>query len=99
MPWFGQVKDRQGYIAICTTPWNAGYYAEHPAGGPYTHVGVYFEPSLGKMDYRRVMRYTFLDDCDYNDLCKEYRSYVNEQGRLRTLEEKAARNPSVNDLI
>ena len=32
MPWFGQVKDRQGYIAICTTPWNAGYYAEHPAG-------------------------------------------------------------------
>ena len=77
MPWFGQVKDRQGYIAICTTPWNAGYYAEHPAGGPYTHVGVYFEPSLGKMDYRRVMRYTFLDDCDYNDLCKEYRSYVN----------------------
>ena len=99
MPWFGQVKDRQGYIAICTTPWNAGYYAEHPAGGPYTHVGVYFEPSLGKMDYRRVMRYTFLDDCDYNDLCKEYRSYVNEQGRLRTLEEKAARNPSVNELI
>ena len=99
MPWFGQVKDRQGYIAICTTPWNAGYYAEHPAGGPYTHVGVYFESSLGKMEYRRVMRYTFLDDCDYNDLCKEYRSYVNEQGRLRTLEEKAARNPSVNDLI
>ena len=99
MPWFGQVKDRQGYIAICTTPWNAGYYAEHPAGRLYTHVGVYFEPSLGKMDYRRVMRYTFLDDCDYNDLCKEYRSYVNEQGRLRTLEEKAARNPSVNDLI
>lgn len=56
-----------------------------------THVGVYFEPSLGKMDYRRVMRYTFLDDCDYNDLCKEYRSYVNEQGRLRTLEEKAGK--------
>lgn len=99
MPWFGQVKDRQGYIAICTTPWNAGYYAEHPAGGPYTHVGVYFAPSLGKMEYRRVMRYTFLNDCDYNDLCKEYRSYVNEQGRLRTLEEKAARTPSVNDLI
>ena len=34
MPWFGQVKERCGYTAICTTPWNAGYQAEHPAGGP-----------------------------------------------------------------
>ena len=99
MPWFGQVKDRAGYIAISLTPWNAGYHAEHPAGGPYTHVGVWYEPSLGKMDYRRVLRYTFVSDCDYNDLCKIYRAYVNEQGNLRTLEEKAARNASVNDLI
>ena len=55
MPWFGQVKEREGYIAICETPWNGGYYANHPANGPYTHVGVYFEPSLGKMDYRRII--------------------------------------------
>ena len=99
MPWFGQVRDRAGYIAICVTPWNAGYQAEHPAKGPYTHVSVRFEPSLGKMDYRRIVRYTLLSDCDYNDLCKVYRKFVNEQGRLRTLEEKAARNASVNDLI
>ena len=99
MPWFGQVRGCAGYIAICVTPWNAGYQAEHPANGPYSHVSVRFEPSLGKMDYRRIMKYTLLSDCDYNDLCKVYRNYVNEQGRLRTLEEKAARNPSVNDLI
>ncbi|MDY5025653.1 MAG: DUF5696 domain-containing protein [Oliverpabstia sp.] len=99
MPWFGQVKDREGYIAICVTPWNAGYCAEHPAGGPYTHVGIYFEPSLGKMDYRRIVKYTLASDCDYNDLCKIYREYVNEQGKLRTLAEKAARNPSVDQLI
>ncbi len=99
MPWFGQVKEKAGYIAICMTPWNGGYHAEHPAGGPYTHVGIYWEPSLGKMDYRRILRYTLLSNCDYNDLCKVYRSYVKEQGRLRTLEEKAIQNPSVNDLI
>lgn len=99
MPWFAQVKDREGYIAICVTPWNAGYYAEHPADGPYTHVGIYFEPSLGKMDYRRIVKYTLASDCDYNDLCKIYREYVNEQGKLRTLAEKAARNPSVDQLI
>ena len=99
MPWFAQVKGREGYLAVCVTPWNAGYQAEHPAGGPYTHVGVRFEPSLGKMDYRRIVKYTFLSDCDYNDICKTYRSYVEEQGRLRTLEEKAIQNPHVNDLI
>ena len=99
MPWFGQVKDREGYIAICETPWNAGYTAEHPAGGPYSHVGIYYEPSLGKMDYRRVLRYTLLSDCDYNDLCKVYRAYVRETGHLRTLTEKAAQNPSIDRLI
>lgn len=99
MPWFGQVKDGEGYIAICETPWNAGYTAEHPAGGPYSHVGIYYEPSLGKMDYRRVLRYTLLSDCDYNDLCKVYRAYVRETGHLRTLAEKAAQNPSVDRLI
>lgn len=98
MPWFGQVKDGSGYIAICETPWNMGYCAEHPANGPYTHVGFWQEPSMGKMDYRRVVKYTMLENCDYNDLCKVYRNYVSEQGILRTLDEKAAKNSSVNEL-
>lgn len=99
MPWFSQFKGRNGYIAICTTPWNAGYQAEHPENGPYTHVGVRFEPSLGRMDYKRVVRYTLIEDGDYNDACKIYRDYVREQGNLCTLNEKAARVASVDDLI
>lgn len=70
------LRGRNGYIAICTTPWNAGYQAEHPENGPYTHVGVRFEPSLGRMDYKRVVRYTLIEDGDYNDACKIYRDYV-----------------------
>lgn len=99
MPWFGQVRDRAGYIAICEQPWNAAYYAEHPAEGPYTHVGIRWEPSLGKMDYRRVMKYSFVKDCDYNDLCKIYRSYVIEKGRFKSLAEKAVKTPSIDELI
>lgn len=48
MPWFGQVKEREGYIAICETPWNGGYYANHPANGPYTHVGFILNQVLAK---------------------------------------------------
>ena len=99
MPWFGQVRDRAGYIAICEQPWNAAYYAEHPAEGPYTHVGIRWEPSLGKMDYRRVMKYSFVKDCDYNDLCKIYRSYVIEKGRFKSLAEKEVKTPSIDELI
>lgn len=99
MPWFGQVKDRAGYIAICEHPWNAAYYTEHPAEGPYTHVGIRWEPSLGKMDYRRVMKYSFVKDCDYNDLCKIYRNYVIEKGRFKSLAEKAVKTPSIDQLI
>lgn len=99
MPWFSQIREREGYLAVCLTPWNAGYQAEHPAGGPYTHVSMRFEPSLGKMEYRRIVRFTLVEDCDYNDMCKLYRNHVDEQGRLRTLEEKAVKNPHVNDLI
>ncbi len=99
MPWFGQVEEGQGYIAICETPWDAGYYIDHKAGGPYTHVGAYFLPSLGEFSYRRSLRYVFLENCDYNDLCKVYRAYAIETGLLTTLKEKAARNPLVDDLI
>ena len=99
MPWFGQVKDRAGYIAICEQPWNAAYYTEHPAEGPYTHVGIRWEPSLGKMDYRRVRKYSFVKDCDYNDLCKIYRNYVIEKGRFKSLAEKAVKTPSIDQLI
>lgn len=99
MPWFGQIKEGEGCLALCTTPWNAGYQAEHPAGGSYTHANVYFEPSLGRMEYRRVMRYTLMSHCDYNDMCKAYRTYVNEQGNLRTLGEKAAKVPAIDRLI
>ncbi|WP_276951909.1 DUF5696 domain-containing protein [Acetatifactor muris] len=99
MPWFGQVEARRGYIAICEQPWDAGYEIDHPAGGPYSHVGMYFLPSLGRLAYRRVTRFTFLEDCDYNDLCKVYRSYVKETGLFTTLAEKSARNLLVRKLV
>lgn len=99
MPWFGQVRPQAGYIAICQQPWDAAYQVDHPANGPYTHVGMRWLPSLGKMAYRRIMKYTFLGHCDYNDLCKVYRNYAKETGLFTSLAEKAARSPLVDKLI
>lgn len=99
MPWFGQVRPGGGYISINLTPWDAAYQVRHPENGPETSLSWRWLPSLGKMDYRRCLRYTFRKDCDYNTLCKIYREYARETGLLTTLAEKAARNPRVNDLI
>lgn len=99
LPFFSQIKDGQGYLAISLTPWNMGYYALHPENGDYTSVGFRLENSLGKMRYRRIMRYSFHSSCDYNTICKIYRDFAIEEGKLKTLEEKSLSNPVVNDLI
>lgn len=99
MPWFGQLRPDSGYIAIRQQPWDAAYQVDHPAGGPYSHVSVRWLPSLGKMAYRRVIKYSFLERCSYVDLCKVYRNYVKETGLFTALAEKAARTPLVDKLI
>lgn len=99
MPWFSQIREGRGYLAIALTPWNGKVWLEHPAGGPYTHAGVKWEPDRGRMEYRRCLRYSFRERCDYNDMCKIYRQYVFENGLAATLAEKAARLPVVNRLI
>ncbi|WP_418666047.1 DUF5696 domain-containing protein [Allofournierella sp.] len=98
MPWFAQVRQGQGYMLICETPANAGYEAEHPAGGGWTRVGIRLENSLGRMAGRRSLRYRFFRRCDHNTICKAYRQYAKERGLLVTLEEKAVRLPGVRQL-
>ncbi|MGL6174690.1 MAG: DUF5696 domain-containing protein, partial [Cellulosilyticaceae bacterium] len=99
MPWWGQIKPEGGYIAICNEPWDAAYQIQHPENGPYTHVGIRWLPSMGTINYKRTMTYSFMSQCNHNDLCKRYRLYAKERGLLVTLKEKAAKNPLVDKLI
>lgn len=99
MPWFGQVRPGAAYIGIVCNPWDAGYQVAHPAGSDYCHVCVRWLPSLGKLAYKRTMKYRFMKNADYNDLCKVYREYAKEKALLVTLKEKAAKNPLVEKFI
>lgn len=99
MPWFGQVRPTGGYIAIVCDPWDAAYQVEHQANGDYCHVAVRWLPSMGGLTYKRTMKMSFLEKCDYNDLCKVYRVYAKEKGLLITLKEKAAKNELVDKFI
>ena len=99
LPIFAQVKDGEGYLAESLTPWNMGYEAVHEAGANESTVQFRIEPSLGQMEYRRIMRYIFFSDCDYNSILKSYRELAGEEGKLKTLKEKEISTPSVKKLI
>ena len=99
LPIFAQVKDGEGYLAESLTPWNMGYEAVHEAGANESTVQFRIEPSLGQMEYRRIMRYIFFSDCDYNSILKCYRELAREEGKLKTLKEKEVSTPSVKKLI
>lgn len=99
LPVFAQVKDGEGYLAESLTPWNMGYEAVHEAGTNESTVQFRIEPSLGQMEYRRIMRYIFFSDCDYNSILKSYRELAGEEGKLKTLKEKEVSTPSVKKLI
>lgn len=93
MPLFGQVHNGCGYAAIYETPYDARYRLVGEEVQPY------FIPSLAKMSYKRELIYSFFPQGDFNTIAKIYRAYVDERGRLMTLEEKIARNPKVRYLI
>ncbi len=98
MPWWGQIRNRQGYQYIALTPVDGGYNFHHDAGS-YTTVSPVWHSSLGKISHRRSGLYRFMNDCDYNVFCSAYREHLEEKGEIVTLKEKVQRNPKVNALI
>ncbi len=99
LPWWGEIAPDGGYLCYVRQAWDAAYDIEHPAGGP-TRVAIRQLPSLGKMRYARTVTYCFVPaGSDYVTLCKLYRAIADEEGRPRTLKEKAAQNPNVAKLI
>ncbi len=98
MPWFGQVSRGDGFLQIAVTPWDCGFHLSHEPGGPTV---FYFKhlPSLGKIAYKRIIQTEFYDNCDYNTLCKGYRNFVRERGKLITLKQKQEANPKLSDLF
>ena len=99
MPWWGEITPEGGYLCYVRQSWDSAYTISHPAGGP-TRVFVRFLPSMGSMRYARTVTYCFVPaGSDYVTLCKVYRNIAEEEGRVRTLREKAVQNPNVEKLI
>ena len=53
----------------------------------------------GQFGYARRLRYVFFEDGGHVAMCKRYRKYAQENGLLKTLEEKRQENPDVDLLV
>lgn len=98
MPWWGQISDKNGYMAIVETAWDAEYDYHH-APKSQTGVCVNWIGSLGKIQYRRKLALHFFKECNYVTFCKEYRAYLKAKGSFVSVEEKIIKNPKVGELI
>ncbi len=99
MPWWGEITPLGGYMCRVREPWDSAYNIEHKAGGP-NRIYIRHLPEKGFMRAPRTVSYCFTPrGSSYVDLCHLYRKIADEEGQGRTLKEKAAQNPLVNELI
>jgi hypothetical protein len=98
MPWWGQIRDGYGVQTILESSDDAGAAYDHSPGGPTVFRPRWYA-SLGKMRYLRTIRYVFDDASTYVRMAKRYRRYVQEDGRLVTLNEKRVRTPNLDEVI
>jgi hypothetical protein len=62
-------------------------------------VWPYWHSVKGQLGYPRVAHYIFQPHGGYVEMCKTYRTYAVQTGRLVTLKQKIAENPDVQKLV
>ena len=99
MPWVGvfNISSGVGYSIIVATPYDAMLNAQMFNG--YRAPWFQWNPSLGTLGYTRQLNYEFTANGGYVALAKAYRSYVQAQGGLVTLDTKAQTNPNIKKLF
>lgn len=95
----GSIEKDGALLMINETPWDSRYEVKQLFDKQEHRIQFIQLPSLGKMAYRRDLRYVFFEHGDYNTLAKYYRHYLIENGKLKTLKEKALALPQINDLV
>lgn len=74
--------NNNGFVLINETPWDSTY--------TYKDAGIQIAwlPSLGKMQYRRILRCCFVSDANIKTLCNIYKNYKEETGKYTYKEDK-----------
>jgi hypothetical protein len=97
MPWFGMTDQRAGMLSVIDTPFDTNVRLTWDEGRLFPQIE--WEPSFGEWKYPRRVIYSFHQDGGHVHLAKEYRRFVQGQGRFRSLRDKARNRPQLNQLL
>ena len=97
MAFWGVTNGQAGHMAIIETPDDALIHI-HRVDGKLC-IGPKWQAQKGKFGYTRKLRYVFFDKGGHVAMCKRYREYAKQVGKLKTLKEKRRENPNVDLLI
>jgi hypothetical protein len=101
MAFFGVQDDATGagWMAIIETPDDASMIARRDAETKLWALGPSWDDQKKRFGYVRRVRYIFFDKGGYVAMCKRYRAYVKDIGKLKTFSEKAKERPLVDRLL
>ena len=97
MAFWGVTNGGSGHMAIIETP-DDGMIQINRIDGKLC-VTPKWEKQKGNFGYARKLRYVFFDEGGHVAMCKRYRRYAEQVGKLKTLEQKRRENPNVDLLI
>jgi len=97
MAFWGVTDGESGHTVIIETPDDALIQINRLEGR--LCVAPRWESQKGDFGYTRKLRYVFFDKGGHVAMCKRYRQYAQEIGKLKTLEQKRSENPNVDSLI
>lgn len=101
MAFFGVQDDATGagWMAIIETPDDAAMIARRNSETKLWTLGPSWDDQKKNFGYARRIRYVFFDKGGYVAMCKRYRAYAKEIGKLKTFAEKAKERPLVDRLL
>lgn len=99
MAFYGVVNDETGagWMSIVETADDASVHFTKRGG--LWQVGVNWWPQRNAFGATRKQRYCFLEKGGHVAMCKRYRQYVQQLGRLKTFSEKVKTRPAIDKLI
>ncbi|MFH1377833.1 MAG: DUF5696 domain-containing protein [Planctomycetota bacterium] len=97
MHWVGGYTGKTGYIQIAETPHDL-YQAVDERPGQAASCFIHWLGSLGKLSYARKTSIRFGAGLDYVKQAKIYRDWTKAIGWYKSLKDKVAENPNVEQL-
>ena len=95
MAFFGVTDGTAGMMTLVDTEADADLQFKHDAQ-KLLAAQIVWVSEKGQFGYMRKLRYIFLQQGGHVAMCKRYRAFAAERGRLKTFTQKRVKNPNID---